>query len=297
MDSGFTKYEAFIRTVQLGRITAAAESLGYTQSAVSKMIASLEAEWKIKLLIRDKEGVRLSSEGRIIYEQMLHLRQEEQNLEHLVQEIRGLETGHISISAVASVGSHWLPDILQGFSAKYPAIDYEIEIGDYLEMEDWVSRGRADCAFLRLPTVGTFRTMEIGEDKMVAVVPKTHPMAAETALSLDMMCDDPFLLLDRGENMETIKQFRSRGLAPRVFLRTYDDSVVLAMVEKGIGVSVVQELSMGRMPYDVAVRPLKENIVRHIGIVWDPDNGSAALRKFLEYLETWKGAQKQKKSE
>ncbi|MBQ3279381.1 MAG: LysR family transcriptional regulator [Clostridia bacterium] len=63
MDSNLQKYMALLKTVEYGSFTKAAESLGYTQSSVSKMIADLEQEWHISLLERSRNGVQITAEG------------------------------------------------------------------------------------------------------------------------------------------------------------------------------------------------------------------------------------------
>ncbi|HAM14703.1 MAG TPA: LysR family transcriptional regulator, partial [Eggerthellaceae bacterium] len=63
MDSALMKYRAFLTAANMGSFTKAAEALGYSQSGVSRMIADLEHEWGVKLLERDRGGVRLTSEG------------------------------------------------------------------------------------------------------------------------------------------------------------------------------------------------------------------------------------------
>ena len=63
MDSNLLKYMAFIRTVECGSFTKAAEQLNYSQSGISRMINDLETEWHVKLLERSRAGVRLTSDG------------------------------------------------------------------------------------------------------------------------------------------------------------------------------------------------------------------------------------------
>ena len=60
------KYIAYLRTVETGSITQAANELGYTQSAVSKMISDLEQDWQVKLLTRNHSGIEISSDGMVL---------------------------------------------------------------------------------------------------------------------------------------------------------------------------------------------------------------------------------------
>ena len=66
-------------------------------------------------------------------------------------ELNGLKPGLIRIGTFSSVATHWLPKIIREFQKDYPNIDYELLLGDYTEIEEWVAEGRVDCGFLRLP--------------------------------------------------------------------------------------------------------------------------------------------------
>lgn len=63
MDMNLQKYRAFLKTVEYGSFTKAADALCYSQSGISRMIQDLEKEWKLSLLERGRAGVRLTSDG------------------------------------------------------------------------------------------------------------------------------------------------------------------------------------------------------------------------------------------
>ena len=65
--------------------------------------------------------------------------------------------------------THWLPNIIKEFQKAYPGIDYELLLGDYTEIEEWISEGRVDCGFLRLPTCSDFETVFLEQDRLLAV--------------------------------------------------------------------------------------------------------------------------------
>ena len=99
-----------------------------------------------------------------------------------VDALHGLQSGHIRIGTFSSVATHWLPYILHAFSHDYPGIDYELLLGDYCEVEDWLTSGWVDCGFVRLPTRPEFTTIFLQRDDLAAVLPADHPLAAgETA--------------------------------------------------------------------------------------------------------------------
>lgn len=142
-----SKYMAFVAAVEYGSFTKAGDMLSYSQSAVSKMINDLEDEWKISILERSKSGVKLTSDGLKIFPYAKSVCEEYEKLQMQIDELNGLQSGLIRIGTFSSVATHWLPNIIKEFQKDYPNIDYELLLGDYTEIENWISEGRVDCGF------------------------------------------------------------------------------------------------------------------------------------------------------
>ena len=200
MDASIQKYQAFVRTVELGSFTKAAESLSYSQSGVSRMVADLEREWKVALLERGRAGVRLTSEGTRLLPCIRRVCEEHARLQAQVDELNGLQAGLIRIGTFSSVATHWLPNVIRAFQEDYPNIDYELLLGDYGEIEEWVLEGRVDCGFLRLPAHRGLETAFIERDELLAVLPEGHPLAERKRVPAAELCEEPFLLLEKGDN-------------------------------------------------------------------------------------------------
>ena len=106
---------AFVKTVETGSFTQAAEKLNYAQSSVSKMIADLEKEWKVVLLERDRSGVHLTTAGEQLLPYARALLEDYQKLQSHVDLLNGLQTGVIRIGSFSSVAINWLPNIFAEF--------------------------------------------------------------------------------------------------------------------------------------------------------------------------------------
>ena len=111
MENSLLKYYALTKTIENGSFTAAAESMNYAQSSVSKMIADLEREWGMALLERSKNGVSLTTSGEQILPFVRRLLHEYDSLEEQIQRMKGLETGLVRIGTFASVAINILPDV------------------------------------------------------------------------------------------------------------------------------------------------------------------------------------------
>lgn len=162
MEMNILKYMAFLKTVETGSFTKAAELLNYSQSGVSRMISDLEREWRITLLERDRNGIRLTSDGSRLLPYAQSVCAEYRKLRMEVDDLHGVQSGMIRIGTFSSGAIHWVPNIIKAFQKDYPGVDYELLLGDYSEIEEWIAQGRVDCGFLRLPTRPEFDTIPLG---------------------------------------------------------------------------------------------------------------------------------------
>lgn len=279
------KYMAFIRTVEYGSFTKAAEMLNYSQSGISRMIHDLEQEWKVVLLERSRAGVRLTSDGMKLLPHAKSLCTEYQKLQMEVDELNGLQSGLIRIGTFSSVATHWLPNIIREFQKDYPNIDYELLLGDYTEIEEWIADGRVDCGFLRLPTHLDFETIFLEQDALMVILPEDHPLAGGERFPVAALCDDPFMLLEKGAKAEVSEIFERCNLTPQVHFTTWDDYAIMSMVESGLGISILPQLILKRVPYHIVAKELDVPAYRNIGLALrDKKTASLAVKRFLEYL-------------
>ena len=286
MENSLLKYLALVRTVEKGSFTAAARSMGYAQSSVSKMIADLEKEWGMTLLERSKSGVCPTSAGEQMLPYVRKLLNEYASLEGQVDRLNGLETGVVRIGTFASVAINILPDIFARLKADYPGIAYELLLGDYDEIEDWISEGRVDCGFLRLPTLPEFETIELIKDEYKVVLPPGHPLAKNKSVKIEELDGEPFLLLEHGGRTEVSDLLESYHVKPDIAFTTWEDYAIMAMVEKGLGVSILPDMILRRIPYKLEIRPLKAPYYRMIGLAFkDRRSLTPATEKFIEYLK------------
>ena len=285
MDVSILKYFAFIKTVEYGSFTKAGEAIGYTQSGISRMIHDLENEWNIVLLERSRAGVSLTSEGTKLLPYARSVCSEYEKLQAQVDDINDLQSGFIRIGTFSSVATHWLPNIIRKFQSDYPNIEYELLLGDYTEIEDWIAQGRVDCGFIRLPTRPEFETIFLDRDRLLAVIPEGHPLSGCDKFPVASLCDDPFMLLEKGARAEVSEIFEKNGLTPNVRFTTWDDYAIMAMVEKGLGISILPELILKRISYNIAAKELDVPAYRDIGLAMKSQKtASIAVKRFLAYL-------------
>lgn len=286
MDMNIQKYLAFIRTVEYGSFTKAAEVLNYSQSGISRMIHDLELEWNMSLLERSRAGVRLTSDGVTLLPYIKDLCSGYQSLQRQVDELNGLQSGLIRIGTFSSIATHWLPKIIKAFQKDFPNIEYELLLGDYLEIENWIMEGRVDCGFLRLPVAAELETVFLEPDPLLVVLPEGHPLAEHERFPAAALGDYPFILLEKGVRADAWEIFKQCGVSPDVHFTTWDDYAIMSMVENGLGISILPKLILHRIPYRIVIRELDVPAYRKIGLAFRDRKGiPIGVERFLEYLD------------
>ncbi len=285
MDSGIQKYQAFIKTVEFGSFTRAAKAMDYAQSSVSKMIADLETEWGLSLLERSRAGVELTSDGIAMLPYIQDILHSYCRLQERAAELGGIQSGTIRIGVFSSVATHWMPNIIKAFQRDYPNIQYEMLLGDYGEIEQWIAEGRVECGFLRLPTRENFETVSLERDELVLVLPKEHPLRKKSKIDPKDLDGQPFLLLEHGGKTEVSEYLEKHQIHPDIRFTTWDDYAIMSMVEGGLGVGILPRLILRRIPYQVEIRELADAPFREIGLAMRGGKmTSAAAKRFIQYL-------------
>lgn len=279
------KYMAFIKAVEFGSFTKAAEALDYTQSGISRMINDLETEWGVFLFERGRAGISLTSDGLKLLPQLKRICNEHEILMTQIEDLHDMESGIIRIGTFSSVATHWLPNIIRIFKKDYPKIDFELLLGDYTEIESWIINGRVDFGFVRLPSKTELETIFLEQDRLLVVIPQNHPLANCEKFPINELLNSPFMLLEKGAKAEISEIFEKHHISPQVNFTTWDDYAIMSMVENGLGISILPELILQRIPHKIIAKELEVPAFRTIGIATREQKSlSLASKRFLEYL-------------
>lgn len=285
MDGNIQKYQAFVATVESGNITKAAEQLHYSQSGVSRMIQDLEMEWKVTLLERRKGGVRLTSDGLKLLPFARRICEEFEQLQRQVEELSGLRSGLIRVGSFSDAAACWMPEWVECFTEAYPNIDFELLVGEQSEIESWIHSGRVDLGILDLPTQTELETWFLEQDPLYAVLPETHVQSSGEVFPVADFCDESFLLLEKENRAEAGEIFERCGLKPQIRFTTWDEQVILRMVERGLGVSILPGLALERQPYRVKALRLDVPAYRNLGVALrSRKSAPLAAKRFLDMI-------------
>ena len=259
------KYKALVTVVELGSISRAAQQLGYTQSAVSRMIVDLEDKWEMELLHRGKGGVQLTSAGQQLLPVLRAITEDCRRLEDTLAELKGMQTGLLRLGTFTTAADRWIPDLLKAFAQEYPHICFKLHNSEsYDEIQDWIRHGQVDCGFVRLPAPNDLQATLLKEDMLVAVLPVDHPLAAEPCLSPEQLVGQPVIKLEKDREIDRFLEHLPEP--PNVCYEVSSDHTVLSMVENGLGISIMHSLIADTDRYRVVWKALKQPNVRQIGV-------------------------------
>ncbi|MCD8123056.1 MAG: LysR family transcriptional regulator [Clostridiales bacterium] len=279
------RYIALKKIVELGSFTKAAEMLGYTQSSISQMIASLENELSIKLLNRSRHGVKLTLEGAELYPFIERTIYQYQAMQEKANEIKGLESGIIRVGTISSITCHWMPGLIKGFQERYPHVQFLFHQGDYQLIPEWIRTGAIDFGFVTPQAVSDMNTVPIKDGEMLAILPSNHPLANEKSVPIQELTKSPFILLEEGNYSEPMNAFAEAGLTPDIQYRIHDDYAIMTMVEAGLGVSILAELMVRRTNYNIVCLPIDPPVYRSLAICYkDKSSLPIASQYFIKYL-------------
>ena len=279
------RYIALQKIIELGGFTKAADALGYTQSSISQMIASLENELGIKLLTRSRHGVKLTIEGAELFPFIERSIYQYRSMPEKADEIKGIETGIIRVGTISSVTCHWMPQLINGFKEEYPNVQFLFHQGDYTLIPEWIASGQINFGFVN-PLAGTnLKTKTVKSGEMLAVLPKNHPLAKKKSIQLQDIAAEPYILLEEGRYSEPMAAFEAAGIQPNNQYTIHDDYAIMMMVEAGLGVSILAELILRRTNYDIVCLPIDTPITRTLAVGYkDKDSLPIASKYFIDYL-------------
>lgn len=272
MTVNFPQLRAFVAVVDAGGFSAAAAELGMSQSAVSHAVASLERELAGPLLVRSGP-VRTTALG----ERVLPHARAALSAVGAMAEIAadaGAVTGTVRLASTPTVCQGLLPGLLRHWRQDRPRITVRVFEGDSAEVAEWLENGTADAAVLIDPPPGPGTQLAL--DGYRALLPRDHPLAGEAAVDVRDLEDDEFLISPNSCEDRVRALHDLAGLRFTPAHRVRDLATLISMVQAGLGVTVLSEVSRSLVPPDLVLLPVEPRAARRLvlsgprGRAWHP---------------------------
>ena len=299
------KYAMFIKAVDKKSLALAAQELCCTPSAVSHGISALETELGLKLMKRSRGGVELTAENIFIGNGSDGVELTAEG-EHVIGAVRGVLAAMervqqaaeearqglgriVRIGAFTSVAVHWLPGMIKSFEQVCPQAQFKLLNGDYHDINTWLEEGSIDIGFVTMPDYPkNCRGIALKEDRLLAVLPKEHPLAGNSSFPVAAVENESFISIMENSANDARRALDMAGVKAHVKYTTKDDYAVIAMVEQGLGISIMPELLLGGLTHNVKLMPLDNCASRIIGAaVPEKNSDNATAQKFIAHMQRW----------
>lgn len=284
-----SKYALFAKTAELKNLTAAAEHLGYTQSSASHIITTLERELGFALFTRSRLGMELTTDGRAILPVVYDLLRCNEQISQIASSIRGVETGTVKVASFSSVTIAYLSKIAGDFHTQFPGITIEIMDGSYEKIKSWIIDGRADCGFLVDTRIADMQFIPLCQDTLYAVFPNGHPFSQFKSINTMLLKDEIFIVPSEG-TLRDIHYLIGEFYAPsNRFLNTISDTSALALVQNGLGFSILPGILLqGSLSDLIECRKIDGCKFHTLGVATQKGRYiSPAVKCFLNFIKTW----------
>lgn len=280
------KCKIFVLTTETENISKTADLTGYTQSAISHMLKSMEKETGIELFVRDRYGVHPTPVARELLPHINALLNENEKVEQFIYDLHGLEVGSLTIGTFSSIALHLLPDILQQFAASHPNIAISIREGGSDDMEHWTANNEVDFCLYSKNQNSPLQFFPLMEDPIMAILPPDFPLLQnQTSVPIRIFDKRPFIISQAGIEYDVHRAINEAGITPNVRFSSKDDKTILAMVQRGLGAALLPRLTTEDAPEGVQVLPLDPERSRTLGIgIKNTKNAAPIVKLFIRYI-------------
>ncbi|QLE70994.1 LysR family transcriptional regulator [Streptomyces rectiverticillatus] len=276
-----------------GSVSAAADGLHVTTSAVSQQLAKLERETGQQLLAKHGRGVRLTDAGRLLADHASRILSQVELAQADLEAQRGQAVGELLLGAFPTAARGLFPAALAGLRSAHPQLRARLEEMEPEEAVPRVVRGDIDVAVVLdwynkpLPMPDGLAKAPILDDTADVAMPVDHPLAGRDQVDLEEFADDDWVSWPRGEFCHDwlMLTLRGKGIEPRISHMAEEHHTQLALIAAGLGVAVAPRLGRGPVPEGVRVVPVRHTVRRHVYAIWRADaDRRPSIRAAVEAL-------------
>jgi len=244
--------------------SAAADSLSYSQSAVSQAIATLEGELGAPLIERDRRGVRPTAAGAALAAHAEGILGRMDDAEAEVAAIAGGRGGRLRIASFPTAGATLLPQAVARFRASHPGVEVSLAEGESEEIAPRLRAGDFEIVLLfEFEGVGEklgagMRRFELLDDPLHLALPAEHRLAQRKSLRLADLNEESWVQTSTASPCarHVVRSCHAAGFEPRVSFESDDYQTVQGLVAAGVGVALIPQLALSTVRSDIRIRAL-----------------------------------------
>lgn len=241
--------EVFLWVAELKGFTRAAKRLYMSQPAVSFQIQSLEEFLGVKLFWRNEKHVILTEAGQLLFEQAKQIVAHFYKIKSVVNDLKELKTGSLTIGASTIPGEYILPKLIGNFRRQFPGIQINVRIAGSAQVEKWLLNREIDLGFCGTLVSGKgIECLPFLTDHLILIVPVDHSWAAYGEIKISDLIKEKFILREGGSGTrKTFEASLARSNISKeqlsIVMQMGSTRAVITAVEAGLGISVVSFLA------------------------------------------------------
>ena len=285
---------SLLAIAEYGSISAAAEHLNRSQSAISERLRKLTELVGEPVYSREINGVKLTSAGQALIPDIERLRRVLRDIDSVIARRKNLVEGELNIVSTSLIANYYLPPYLTRYRKAYPQINLHIKSGEMYWKH--AAAGEVDVFFFEgegeMPELPDYFESTLWRDsEIVLVTPLHHPLAGKKKVSFDEINDYPIIWREPGNGVRTAieKEFRIRGIAPKHFIEVADIESVGIMIHADLGIGFMNRKVLELRPdWQVSAATLESHDMLCLNFMATPltSRRSRALDKFLEIVKS-----------
>jgi DNA-binding transcriptional LysR family regulator len=280
----------FREVAERGSFTAAAQALGYTQSAVSRQVSALESEFGVVLFDRLPRGVRLTESGRCLLPHAASVGARLRVAGEDLQALRSLNAGRLRVGAFPTANTTLVPVAVAAFRLSHPAVSLSLSEGSVRDMVVQLAGGELDVALVTSTVPGLLDGLELRhvmDDPMFVAMHPSHPCAGLAVVRLRELASEEWIA--GSERLaDTLFSGTQTAFEPRIRYVVREWVAKQGFVAAGLGITLIPSLAVGSVRPDVVLVPLHpdDSPVRRV-FAATPAGVTApfALAAFLDCLD------------
>lgn len=262
----------FCAIAETGNFSRAAQQTHVSQPSLSQQIRKLEDELGARLFDRLGRSVRLTELGRAFLPRARAVLRELESARSDVVERKASIGGPVCVGVIPTIAPYFLPPVLAAFSRKFPQAQVTVVEEITPLLLEKLRAGSMDVAIVALPLQGRgheFDLFPLMTEKLYAVLPKDHAMAARRSIPLGELEGEPFLLLRDGHCFRetAVAACKRARVSPNIVFESGQFSSILSMVSAGLGVSIVPAMALEKRAGCCFVPLADDRAARTVGAI------------------------------
>jgi DNA-binding transcriptional LysR family regulator len=250
--------DVFRTVARHGSITTAARALRFTQSAVSRQVAALEADLGVRLFDRLPRGVALTEEGRSLLPHAEAILDRLDTAQRDLAAVHGLGAGRLRVGAFPTAVAALVPRALAAFRDAHPEVTMALVEGLTPALLERLAAGDADVVVVSAPPDqpldgSRFELHHLLDERLLVAVPRGHRLARRRTVRITELATDAFVVGSATAEDTLLRATLPSGFRPRIDLVAAEWTGKLGCVAAGLGVALIPALAVRAAPADLVL--------------------------------------------